>query len=175
MPRAVRPALAGIALLALAACDTPIFQKPAPPPPCPTVAAVDDAARLTRFSGAGRDLTDVAFEAEVGDMTGSCGYDGDTIDVDLTVQFIASRGPADQARRADFRYFVAIARRDQTVVARKEFDSFIEFPGNQTRAGIVEELAQRIPIKSGESGTNFIIYIGFALTPEELEFNRAQQ
>jgi len=152
-----------------------MFQKPAAPPPCPTVATVDDAATLTRFVGSDRDLTDVAFEAEIGEMKGSCGYDEDEIDVDLTVEFIASRGPADTARRADFRYFVAIARRDQTILARKEFDSHIEFPGNQTRAGIVEELVQRIPIQPGESGRNYVIYVGFALSPEELEFNRAQR
>ncbi len=159
---------------ALAGCGS-WFDKPAPPPPCPQVAQVEDASRLTRFSGAGRDLTDVAFEAELGGMAGSCAYDGNEIDVELSVQFIASRGPADQSRRADFTYFVAIARLDQTVLAREEFDSYIEFPGNQTRAGIVEELAQRIPIESGARGDSYVIYVGFKLTPEELAFNRAQQ
>jgi hypothetical protein len=163
-------------LLALAGCGGDSwFAKPPPPKPCPQVAQVDDAAELTRYSGSGRDLTDVAFEAQLGGMAGSCAYDDNEIDVELSVQFIASRGPADQTRRADFTYFVAIAKVDQTVLAREEFDSFIEFPGNQTRAGIVEELTQRIPIGPDDRGDSFIIYVGFKLTPEELEFNRAQQ
>jgi hypothetical protein len=165
--------LAPVLLVGLSGCG--LFSKPPPPPPCPHVAQVDDASTLTRFAGTGRDLTDVAFEAEIGPMRGSCAYEDDLIDVELSVQFIASRGPADQARRADFRYFVAIARLDQTVLAREEFDSYIEFPGNQVRAGIVEELAQQIPIQSGERGDHYIIYVGFILTPEELAFNRAQQ
>lgn len=164
---------ATVLLGGLAACSA--FEAPAPPPPCPQVAAVDDASRLTRFAGEGRDLTDVAFEAEIGPMIGSCTYDDDVIDVELQVQMIASRGPADEGRRADFKYFVAVARLDRTVIARAEFDSYIEFPGNQTRAGIVEELAQHIPITPGERGDSYVIYVGFSLTPEELEFNRAQQ
>lgn len=164
---------AGILSGTLSACS--VFEAPAPPPPCPQVARVEDAARLTRFSGEGRDLTDVAFEAELGGMQGSCGYSDDEIDVELGIQIIASRGPADENRRADFRYFVAIARVDQTILAREEFESYVEFPGNQVRAGIVEELTQRIPIKAGESGADYVIYAGFVLTPEELAFNRAQQ
>lgn len=172
--RAVLALVVPALLASLAGCGS-MFSKPAPPPPCPQIAQVDDAATLTRFAGVGRDLTDVAFEAELGPFYGSCGYDEGEIDVELNVQIIASRGPADQARRADFRYFVAIARLDQTVLARAEFDSYIEFPGNQVRAGIVEELAQQIPIQSGERGDHYIIYVGFVLTPEELAFNRAQR
>ncbi len=172
--RAVLALIAPALLAGLAGCGS-LFAKPAPPPPCPQIAQVNDAATLTRFAGTGRDLTDVTFEAEFGPFYGSCGYDDNEIDVELNVQIIASRGPADQARRADFRYFVAIARLDQTILAREEFDSYIEFPGNQVRAGIVEELAQQIPIQSGERGDHYVIYVGFVLTPEELAFNRAQR
>lgn len=159
--------------LGLGACS--VFEPPAPPPPCPEIAVVEDAATLTRFAGQGRDLTDVAFEAELGDVRGSCVTEDDVIEVELQVQFIASRGPADKDRRADFRYFVAVAQVDQTIIAREEFDSYIEFPGNQVRAGIVEELAQHIPRPNGETGDNFVIYVGYALTPEEVAFNRAQR
>lgn len=157
---------------ALAGCS--VLEAPAPPPPCPKVVRVADAAKLTRFIGAGRDLTDVAFEAELLDVSGTCGYDDDLIDVETLVKFVASRGPADQARRADFKYFVAIATRDKRIVGREVFESTIEFPGNQTRAGVVEELEQQIPLSAGKAGPDYVIYVGFELTPEEVEFNRRQ-
>jgi hypothetical protein len=76
---------------------------PSVPPPCPAVAKVEDASKLTRFAGEGRDLTDVLFEAELTDIAASCSYGSDTIDMASRVRFVVSRGPADTARRADFR------------------------------------------------------------------------
>ncbi len=161
------------AALALAGCS--LVEPPKPPPPCPRIAAVADAAKLTRFAGESRDLTDVLYEAEIIDFVGSCAYDDEGVDVATRVRFIASRGPADQAHRADFRYFVAVATRDKRIIGRQVFDSAIEFPGNQTRAGVVEELEQRIPLDAEGTGENYIIYVGFELSPDEVEFNRRQR
>lgn len=166
-----------VPILALGGCETinTIIAGPAPPPPCPRVAKVEDAETLTRFQGTGRDLTDVQFEAEIGRIAAGCDYDSDKIDMVVDVEFIASRGPADQERKAAFTYFVAVARTDDTILGRATFESVIEFPGNQTRTPIVEELEQEIPRKEGEPGRNFIVYIGFALTEDELAFNRQQR
>jgi hypothetical protein len=140
---------------------------------CPQVLKVQDAERLTRFTGAGRDLTDVLFEAQVGEITGTCGLDEGAIDMTMNVNFLASRGPADRSRLADFAYFVAIVDADGAVLARQGFDSSLEFPEGRSRAGIVEELQQRIPNASGTP--HYTIYVGFALTPSELAFNRGQR
>jgi hypothetical protein len=35
-----------------------------------------------------------------------------------------------------------------------------------------EELTQKIPLKAGENGDNYLIYIGLSVTPEELQYNR---
>jgi len=142
--------------------------------PCPALATVSDAAKLTRFAGAGRDLTDVRFEAEIIEFVGACVQGGESVDVATRVRIAASRGPADEERRADFRYFVAVVTRDKRIVGRNVFDSSIEFSGNKTRAAVIEELEQEIPLAEGETGGNYVIYVGFELTPEEVEFNRRQ-
>jgi hypothetical protein len=36
----------------------------------------------------------------------------------------------------------------------------------------VDEVVPRIPLKAGENGNNYVIYIGLTITPEELEYNR---
>jgi hypothetical protein len=92
----------------------------------------------------------------------------------MQIQFAAARGPAAASENATFNYFVAIARTDKTILARESFDAVIELPGNQTRNGILEEIDQTIPIAEGQSGTNFVILVGFEMTPAELEFNREQ-
>ena len=176
-PTALRLAFLAAPLL-LGACETlmAIDFNPPPeiPPPCPRAVVGENAGRLTRFSGAGKDPANIVFEAEIADLAGSCVYDDDSIDVDLQIQIVAGRGPAATDDNASFNYFVAVARTDKTILSRDAFDTVIELPGNQTRNQTVEELEQTIPLAKGESGANLVIVVGFEMTPEELEFNRQQ-
>ena len=140
---------------------------------CPQINRVGEASRLTRFVPGGHDLTDVSFEAVVGKVSGSCSDDSGTIDVQMTAEFVASRGPADKTRKAPFNYFVAIVDPNDNILAREQFDTGIDFPGNQTRNSIKEELEQTIPLPQGRQGSDYRIFIGFVLTPEEVAYNRA--
>ena len=141
---------------------------------CPSPILIDDASDLTRFDGVGRDLTDVQFEASIEEATLACSFDTDenVINADMGVVITASRGPANVGNQADLRYFVAIATRDQRVLSRDSFDLAIPFEGNRTRVAARDELTPRIPIGPNEDGRDYRIYIGFVLTPEELQYNR---
>ena len=141
--------------------------------PCPQAVVLSDASRQVKFNGEGRDLTDVLFEASV--RTGSvvCEYDENVLDVDLEVLVEAARGPANAERVANITYFVAVARRDETVLAREAFDIASPFPGNRTRVQGMEEIGQVITLQGDEHGGNYRIYVGLDLTREELEYNRA--
>ena len=141
------------------------------PPPCPGVSSVTGAQSLVRFSQGGQDLTDVLFEAEIKDAALRCEYVDNLIEADMRISIQALRGPADVRRQADFSYFVAIATLDRKILARKEFKLEVPFPGNQSRVAAVEEISQRIPLKAGEAGDSYVIYVGLALTPRELQYN----
>ena len=160
-----------LAALTLAACAS---DSEAERRICPSPILVEDAADLTRFDGAGRDLTDVEFEASIEEATLACSFDDDenVIEADMGVVITASRGPANIGNQADLRYFVAVATRDQRVLSRDSFDLNIPFEGNRTRVAARDELAPRIPIQPDEDGRDYRIYIGFVLTPEELQYNR---
>jgi len=160
-------ALAVLGPIVLAACAG----NEAPPPPCPAVSGVIGAQHLVRFGQSGQDLTDVLFEAEVKDVAMRCVYDDNVIEAEMRVSIEAARGPADIGRQASFNYFVAIATRDRKVLAREEFRLEIPFPGNRTRVALVEEISHRIPLKAGQDGEDFIIYVGLALTSKELQYN----
>ena len=158
----------GLALaVILAACS-----EDGPPPPCPAIVPVADASQLVRFNGQGRDLTDVNFEAKIENYQLTCEYDDNVIESQMLLQILAVRGPADRDRVANLKYFVAIATRDQKIGAREEFDLSVPFEGNRTRVIASEELSPRIPLKAGENGDNYLIYIGLSVTPEELQYNR---
>lgn len=168
--RGPRHGLGAVALLlALGACSA--FDR-SPPPPCPAVAQVPEAAELVRFNGQGRDLTDVLFEARIAGVALECDYDGNVVDSAMKVAIQAAHGPADLERQARITYFVAIATRDRKVLAREEFDLVIPFEGNRTRMTAIEEVSPRIPLGEGESGADYVIYVGLALTPEELRYNQ---
>ncbi len=156
-------------LLALSGCG---FGDQAPPPPCPTVFPVAEARELTRFAGQGRDLTDILFEARVQDVALVCEYDDGAIEADLRVRIMAVDGPANQGRAVRLAYFVAIATLDRKIVAREEFELEVPFEGNRTRVVAVEEVSPRIPLRPGQTGADYVIYIGLALTPAELRYNQ---
>jgi hypothetical protein len=162
--------------LGLAACGS--SDNAGPPPPCPRIVTVADASHLTRFQGSGRDVKDVQFEAQIGELRSACVYivepDNKTrIETTLQAQTIASRGAAMVGDSAKFQYFVAIAKIGAGPLARRAFDVEIPLKGNETRAQSVDELTQTIPLQSGENGDNYVIYVGLVLTPDELKFNRA--
>jgi hypothetical protein len=165
--RSRRRALALILPVLLAACG-----GDEAPPPCPQALRVPDAARLVRFEGPGRDLTDVRFEAVLKRVRLACEYDDGVMEGVLEVTFEAMRGPADSQRLAPFAYFVAIATVDKTVLTREEFELAVPFEGNRTRVTASEQLTPRIPLKAGESVLDYRIYVGFSLTPDELRYNR---
>lgn len=164
-----RPTLAALLALtgALSACE-----MAAAPLICPPVVTVPEAASLVKFTGTGRDLTDVLFEAQVQAEGIQCRLDEGSLEIEIKVSLAARRGPADQEHLARLRYFVAIAVGIQEVIARREFDSELRFEGNRTRVVIRDELEQRFPLKPGTTGADYRIYVGFALSPEELEYNR---
>src|SRR4029077_14286649 len=93
--------------------------------------------------------------------------------VHMTIDFIASRGPADKARKASFAYLVAITDNKENVVTRQQFDTDIPFIGNRTRDGIPEKLDLTLPLAQGQRGDDFRIYVGFVVSHDELAYNRA--
>lgn len=159
--------LAGLGAVVLSACAG----DRGPPPPCPEVVGVPGASNMIRFRPAGRDLTDVEFEARIRDAALVCEYDDNIIEADMRLSIEALRGPANADQIAKFGYFVAIATRTREVLVREEFQLEIPLPGNQTRVAAIEEISQRIPLKTGESGGDYVIFVGLTLTPEEFKYN----
>ena len=159
--------IGGLVLMVLAACGSDDV-----PPPCPAFVRVPEAARMVDYVGAGRDLTDVSFEAQISQIALTCDYDDDVVEGELDIVFIASEGPANTGRQAILRYFVAIATRDQQILTREEFAVQVTFVGNLTRLSVTEQLTPRIPLQPGQSGASYVIYVGFVLSPEQLDTNR---
>jgi hypothetical protein len=140
---------------------------------CPAASILGNAERVAQFKqGAGRDLIDVMFQAEIGKLNMTCRYLKGRVVTDISFELIAERGPAARNRTGEFDYFVAISDPKGRVLAKENFHSKIAFAENRRRAGILEEIEQSIPLRKDEDGGAYEILVGFQLTEDQMKFNR---
>jgi hypothetical protein len=174
--RAIGILAGALALLATASCAS---TEDIAAYPCPIVTAVRELGYMTKFQGESQDLSDTLFEAKVDEVqpAANCIYEEDdggkrAIVYDIRVKFLAQRGPKDRDAAAKFNYFMAIGGPGGELITREVFDTEIPFENNATQAITVEELEPRIPLKQGENGDYYRIYVGFMLSEQELAYNR---
>jgi hypothetical protein len=157
----------------LAGCGPSTQERSALRAACPQAMRVQDAATLTRFkSGAGRDRTDVLFQAEVGKVDIACSPRKNRVDVDLTMEILVAEGPALKERVANVGYFVRLLDASGNIVQGRNFAADYRFSGNRTREGSSEQIALNIPLAEGQAGGAFTIAVGLLPTPEELDYTR---
>jgi hypothetical protein len=156
------------ALLVLAGCSSD-----APPPPCPPVGTPSPLDTFTQFEpGGGQDLTQVRFSGRIAEVQPVCEYDETGADVELAIQVIVERGPADRSGQADLQYFVAVEDGPGNITAKQVFDVAVPFAGNSRRLARLEEIELRIPAPAERGFTQTRVLVGFQLSPEQLEYNR---
>lgn len=131
---------------------------------------------MVDFQGQERDLTDVRFEARIVDVALGCEIDEDdgkrTVEAELQILFEAEKGPSNSNDQAQFSYVVGIADQQDTVVTRQRFPITLEIPGNQTQVRAADVVRPRIPLKEGQTGASYVIYVALDLTRDQLEYNR---
>jgi hypothetical protein len=139
---------------------------------CPTISTLPNTERKVAFAETGRDLTDVVYEVQIVDGIINCELDDNVVYAEFKVQFLASRGPANQSRRASFEYVVAMLDPDGVVISREEFGLTVPFETSQGRVAVTDTLNPKIPLNEGESPRQYTLYVGLKVTEEELEYNR---
>lgn len=144
---------------------------------CPPVGSVYDAARIVAFRDGSEELyTDIAYTGEITDVRSFCRYTGDNpVNAELEVDFAFGKGRAAASNTHDFTYWVAVTRRNGKVLAKEYYNVTANFEGNSQLDGATTKI-DRITIPRADetiAGSNFEIVVGFDLTEQQLEFNRA--
>lgn len=150
---------------------------------CPPQNIIADASRrLTYQPGPGRDLIDIDNEITVTQVALACDSNVDrrtrsgTMSVAVTTFMDAVRGPANQDRTTDIKYFVSVTDRADKVLYREAFTLKLTFAENESRREVVTPPVRlTIPIQAGQSGKNFRILVGLVVTREQLEMNRVDR
>lgn len=151
-------------------------------PSCPRTAIIADASRLVQFGqaeaqGATQGAAQaIALEARITRIGGECVYPKNkanvTVNMNLTIE--ARRNTPNLAASAStVSYFVAVVDADQRILGRMEFASALEFKNGERQTAVIEELEQRIPLPAGRAAAGYDVLVGFLLTPEQVNLNRA--
>ena len=140
---------------------------------CPDVSVVAEVAEIQRYAGGLRDVSALAAQVVVGNFRGGCEYTEDSVEVAMTVDFDATRGPQFQGEPIPFEYFVAIVDGANRILAKEVFPSVVEIEDDAGRGRVVEELVQRIPLERMALGPSYQILLGFQVSQAELQALRA--
>jgi hypothetical protein len=163
-----------VVALGVASCS----QTPKQSMPCPVVKAVPDASYLTRFAGDSEDLTDTLFEARLVGVQPMCHYIEDTdtkktkIESDILVKLVASRGPKLSDDKVTFNYVVALTGKGGQKLTRQPFDVEMPLTADKPTGQLVDNPTVTIPLKQGENGDFYQIYVFLEVTEKELAYNR---
>lgn len=151
--------------------------------PCPAAKVLGEPSELTRFlDGPGRDPTDILFEARMMRVTGECAYDpdGGEIEIELEVVMEVVRGAASADGEVNFRYFVAVSEwtpdggLEPLVHSREAFQVETRIPSGRRGLRYQDMLEITIPRPDNRNVRNYVLYLGFELTADELSHNRGR-
>jgi hypothetical protein len=143
--------------------------------PCPFVKVLYDAGRYIEFKDDKEASANVAYSGEIQGISAGCAYkDDQPIQVEMEVLFELGKGPQAQGSSKNYRYWVAVTKRNEAIIAKQYFDLPVSFDAGQDRVYATEKMAQiTIPrAKDTTSGANFEILVGFDVTPQMAAFNR---
>ena len=154
--------LALCAAVALAGCSSTKEKREANPGLCPNIVVLDDAARLIDFAG-DETVENVAWSAEIRDVTLSCRYYGEQpIDASATISIAFGKGPKADSNAHDFAYWVAVTRANREVIEKKEFLVPVKFGDDSKVESINHEIEKIIIPRKDDtiSGSNFEVVVG---------------
>jgi len=143
--------------------------------PCPYVKVLYDAARYVEFKENREASANVAYSGEIQGISAGCQYrDSDPIKVTMEVLFELGKGPQATGDTKSYRYWVAVTKRNDSVITKQYFDLPVKFAEGEDRIYATEEIGQiTIPRATATtSGANFEILVGFDVTPQMAAFNR---
>lgn len=145
--------------------------------PCPVTATLYDASRVVELKGIARH-ENVGFTGSIEGVSAFCRYVGkDPIEMEIDISFAFGKGPKADGSEHSYPYFVAVTRRDRSILAKDVHAIKVKFPTGASRVDLKEKVEGIVIPRATEtiSGTNFEILVGFDLTPEQLAYNRSGQ
>jgi len=173
--------------------------------PCPHVAVISDADLYARFQqGKKWGPKTILYESQITGIKSACDFrnkkkqaaDKDkagknkaqngpkTLIAAVSVSFATKISANHAGRRAPVEYFVAITDRATNVLNKNTFTVVTPKPKKKKKKSkskiefvrfTDKPVSLKIPLKTGQSGYDFMIFVGFQLSNQQLELNRKRR
>ena len=143
---------------------------------CPVAGKLDMGDRLFRFGeGQGREEANVTLAVEVTHVQAACSFEAEenSGEVELSLWFRARRGQGGTGKEDRFGYFVAVVSPDDEIITRRTFERELELADEGAWTPVSDRLEVDMSVAEGADLSDYRIYVGLELSPEQLEYNRS--
>ena len=159
-------------MFGVSACETP-------PPErvgslvCPEILIPNYTENLVKIADgrSGLDITDIVYQAGVGYLSGTCTVSDHFIVMNFPVLVEFRKGPANRDNQAAASLFAAVMNQKKQRLTQNVLSYRVNFDNNSPHASINDPITIEIPKRPDQTGRDFIIYLGFELNREELNYN----
>ena len=149
-----------------------MFSDEKPAAGCPVAGALEEAMQVVRFTpDSDKTPTDLVFAAQFARVGRTCYFDEKEAQIDIALMIEVRRGPANTEAEAPLTYFVAVLDPEDKVVLRQPFKAVVKFQNRDTRVSYVDQFGVVIDLGKFKP-SDFRVYVGFEMTPDELAYNR---
>lgn len=147
---------------------------------CPQVKVLKDLASIAQFADPLITTPEtLVASTKLEHIETKCTIVGDAVTLELTLDFsgnLGGAGVSDLNGQANYTYpyFLTVITPDGQILSKDVFALSMVYENKKTALQKREELRQIIPLGQGQSSGKFQVIIGFQLSEQELQFNRAQ-
>ncbi len=147
--------------------------------PCPRVEIVDDLSSLSDFLDPKKPIKfKLISRVDLSSAESTCKLASKSAIIDLKLIFKGKLGEKGRKKSSDkpffsYPFFVAVTDPSGKIMAKEIFAASLTYSTNENEHTYFEKLRQIIPIKSKAMARHYKVLIGFQVTPDQLEYNRA--
>jgi len=145
-------------------------KEKAPVRRCPQVAIVRDLAIDRDYGANPPDEKELVAAAGMKDFDGGCSYSDKGVDVNVTLNMIAAKGPRLGGDNVGFPFFVSLLDGEDKILKKEMMMANFTFPTGKKNAEHKEDLHVFVPLPDDKTNAEpYRVLFGFQLTEEQLK------
>lgn len=141
---------------------------------CPAATTVPELQTLAHLAPNATSDQNIQSAGRISSVVSSCDKEDAGVATHLSIEFAALR-TAPSIQHVDLPYFVAIADSTGNILGKQQFTIGVDFPAGAPTARATDKITAHLPLHDAQLGDVYTVIVGFQLTKNELDFNRAHQ